>query len=131
MSPEMIVMLGQRTLQTAVILAAPLLIALALVSLLINIVQVLTSLQDNTISSVPRLLATAVGAAQAGGLHLADVRRFPAAAALEAKGWNCDSKIWLPPWLLWERASPGCWCSRRSLAAALLRRVSRLGWWCC
>ena len=62
MSPEMIVMLGQRTLQTAVILAAPLLIALALVSLLINIVQVLTSLQDNTISSVPRLLATAVGA---------------------------------------------------------------------
>ena len=61
MSPEMIVMLGQRTLQTAVLLAAPLLIALALVSLVINIVQVLTSLQDNTISSVPRLLATAVG----------------------------------------------------------------------
>ena len=62
MSPELIVMLGQRTLQTAVLLAAPLLIALALVSLLINIVQVLTSLQDNTISSVPRLLATALGA---------------------------------------------------------------------
>jgi len=58
----MIVMLGQRTLQTAVMLAAPLLIALALVSLVINLVQVLTSLQDNTISSVPRLLATAVGA---------------------------------------------------------------------
>ena len=55
-------MLGQRTLQTAVMLAAPLLIALALVSLVINLVQVLTSLQDNTISSVPRLLATAVGA---------------------------------------------------------------------
>jgi flagellar biosynthesis protein FliQ len=62
MSPELIVMLGQRTLQTAVLLAAPMLIALAVVSLLINIVQVLTSLQDNTISSVPRLLATAVGA---------------------------------------------------------------------
>ena len=62
MSPQIIVMLGQRTLQTAVLLAAPLLIALALVSLLINVVQVLTSLQDNTISSVPRLLATAVGA---------------------------------------------------------------------
>jgi len=62
MSPEMIVTLGQRTLQTAVMLAAPLLIALALVSLAINIVQVLTSLQDNTISSVPRLLATAAGA---------------------------------------------------------------------
>ena len=33
-----------------------------LVSLLINLVQVLTSLQDMTISTVPRLLATAVGA---------------------------------------------------------------------
>lgn len=62
MSLEMIVLLGQKTLETAVLLAAPLLIALALVSLLINLVQVLTSLQDNTISSVPRLLATAAGA---------------------------------------------------------------------
>lgn len=62
MSPELVVTLGQRTLQTAVLLAAPLLIAMAVVSLLINIVQVLTSLQDNAISSVPRLLATAVGA---------------------------------------------------------------------
>jgi flagellar biosynthetic protein FliQ len=62
MSPEMIVMLGQRTLETAVLLAAPLLIALAALSLLINVVQVLTSLQDSTISSVPRLLAAATGA---------------------------------------------------------------------
>ncbi len=62
MSPEVVVKLGQATLETAVLLAAPLLLSLALVSLAINIVQVLTSLQDNTISSVPRLLATAVGA---------------------------------------------------------------------
>ncbi len=62
MSAEMIVTLGQRTLQTAVLLAAPLLIALAVISLLINVVQVLTSLQDNTLSSVPRLLAAAIGA---------------------------------------------------------------------
>jgi flagellar biosynthetic protein FliQ len=62
MSSEMIVKLGQATLETSVMLAAPLLIGLATVSLLINVVQVLTSLQDNTISSVPRLLATALGA---------------------------------------------------------------------
>jgi flagellar biosynthesis protein FliQ len=61
MSPELIVQLGQSTLQTAVLLAAPLLIMLAVVSLAINLVQVLTSLQDNTISSVPRLLATGAG----------------------------------------------------------------------
>ncbi len=62
MSTETILMLGQRTLETAVLLAGPLLLALAAVSLLINVVQVLTSLQDNTLSSVPRLLITAVGA---------------------------------------------------------------------
>lgn len=62
MSSEMVVKLGQSTLEIAVLLAAPLLITLAVVSLTINIVQVLTSLQDNTISSVPRLLITAVGA---------------------------------------------------------------------
>jgi flagellar biosynthetic protein FliQ len=62
MTPQEVVQLGQSTLRTAVTLAAPLLISLALVSLGINILQVLTSLQDNTISSVPRLLATALGA---------------------------------------------------------------------
>ena len=63
MSSEIVVRLGQMTLETAVLLAAPLLIGLAVVSLAINIVQVLTSLQDNTISSVPRLLAAACGGA--------------------------------------------------------------------
>ena len=62
MTPQEVVQLGQSPLRTAVPLAAPLLISLALVSLGINILQVLTSLQDNTISSVPRLLATALGA---------------------------------------------------------------------
>lgn len=62
MSSEMVVKLGQNTLEFAVLLAAPLLLTITVVSLAINIVQVLTSLQDNTISSVPRLLITAVGA---------------------------------------------------------------------
>ncbi len=60
MSSEVIVALGQKTLEMAVLLAAPLLIVLAVISLLISVVQTLTSLQDATISSVPRLLAAAV-----------------------------------------------------------------------
>jgi len=59
MSSELIVMLGQRTLQTAVMLAAPLLFVVMVVSLVVSIVQTLTSLQDATIGSVPRLLAAA------------------------------------------------------------------------
>ena len=60
MSSEVIVALGQKTLEMAVLLAAPLLIVLAVISLIISVVQTLTSLQDATIASVPRLLAAAV-----------------------------------------------------------------------
>ena len=60
MSSGAIVALGQKTLEMAVLLAAPLLIVLALISLLIAVVQTLTSLQDATIASVPRLLVAAV-----------------------------------------------------------------------
>jgi flagellar biosynthetic protein FliQ len=62
MSSQVVVQLGQSTLQTAVMLAGPLMLVLAAVSLAINVVQVLTSLQDNTISTVPRLLTAAVSA---------------------------------------------------------------------
>ena len=42
-------------------IASPILALAVLVSLLINIVQVLTSLQEQTISAVPRLLAVGTG----------------------------------------------------------------------
>ena len=62
MSTQQTVELARRTLETVLWIVAPLLLVATVTSLIINIFQVLTSLQDNTISSVPRLLATAVGA---------------------------------------------------------------------
>jgi flagellar biosynthetic protein FliQ len=59
MPPEQIVQLGQRTLLEVFRVGAPVLAIAVAVSLIINIVQVLTSLQDTTISTVPRLLACA------------------------------------------------------------------------
>lgn len=53
--------LMRNTLEVAFFLAAPLLLIATAVSLLINVAQVLTSLQDQTISTVPRLGAMAVG----------------------------------------------------------------------
>jgi len=50
----------RNTLEAAFFLAAPLLLIATAVSLLVNVAQVLTSLQDQTISSVPRLFAMAV-----------------------------------------------------------------------
>ncbi len=45
-------------MQEVIILVGPILAVAIVVSLLVNIVQVLTSLQDNTVSTVARLLAT-------------------------------------------------------------------------
>ncbi len=51
--------LARRTLEATLWMAAPLLIVATIVSLLISVGQVLTSLQDNTLSTVPRLAAVA------------------------------------------------------------------------
>jgi flagellar biosynthetic protein FliQ len=62
MPVEQVVQLGQRTLLEVFRLGGPILCVALAVSLLINIAQVLTSLQDSTISTVPRLLASAAAA---------------------------------------------------------------------
>jgi flagellar biosynthetic protein FliQ len=59
---EQVIALGRATLQTAILSALPLLAVVVTVSLVINVLQVLTSIQDMTVSTVPRLLATAVSA---------------------------------------------------------------------
>ena len=58
MGVDEVVLLGRMMLQEVVILVAPILLVAVAVSLLVNIVQVLTSLQDQTLSHVPRLVAT-------------------------------------------------------------------------
>jgi flagellar biosynthetic protein FliQ len=58
MGVDQVVFLGRGMLQEVVILTAPVLLAVIIVSVVVNILQVLTSLQDQTLSAVPRLLAT-------------------------------------------------------------------------
>ena len=60
MGTEQVVALFRHTLQMALLMGAPLLLIAVFVSLLVNVVQVLTSLQDQTLSHVPRLAAMAV-----------------------------------------------------------------------
>jgi flagellar biosynthetic protein FliQ len=59
MPPEQIVSLGRSVLKEVAVIIAPILATAVVVSLIINIVQVLTSIQETTISTVPRLLACA------------------------------------------------------------------------
>ena len=58
MGVDAVVTLGRGMLTEVILLVAPILAVAIAVSLLVNIVQVLTSLQDQTLSSVPRLIAT-------------------------------------------------------------------------
>ncbi len=58
MDIDQVVLLGRMMLQEVMILVGPILAVAIIVSILVNIAQVLTSLQDSTISTVSRLLAT-------------------------------------------------------------------------
>ena len=60
MSPETVVQLTRHTMETVLWMAAPILIVATVVSLLVNVVQVVTSIQDITISTVPRLASVAI-----------------------------------------------------------------------
>ena len=58
MGTDQVVTMGRLMLTEVAILIAPILALVIAVSFVISIVQVLTSLQDQTLASVPRLLAT-------------------------------------------------------------------------
>ena len=58
MGVDQVVLLGRNTLQEVMILVGPILAVAISVSLGVNVIQVLTSLQDTTVSTVSRLLAT-------------------------------------------------------------------------
>jgi flagellar biosynthetic protein FliQ len=60
MHTDIAVDLARYTLRTALWVAAPLLIAATATGLLISIMQVVTSIQDHTITTVPRLIVMAV-----------------------------------------------------------------------
>jgi flagellar biosynthesis protein FliQ len=59
MGPDQMVGIRRQTLEAALWMGAPLLIVATAVGLVINVAQVLTSLQETTISTVPRLFAVA------------------------------------------------------------------------
>jgi flagellar biosynthesis protein FliQ len=60
MTPDLVAELLRQLMREAMILAAPVLIAAALLSFLLSLVQTLTSLQEQSLTSVPRLAAVAV-----------------------------------------------------------------------
>ena len=60
MNPDVVVQLARETLLTALMLATPILAVATVVSLLINIAQVMTSIQEHTVATVPRIAVVAL-----------------------------------------------------------------------
>ena len=57
MTPDLVAELLRQLMKEAMILAAPILIATALLSFVLSLIQTLTSLQEQSLTSVPRLAA--------------------------------------------------------------------------
>ena len=60
MTPDMVAELMRQLMKESMILAAPVLIAAALLSFLLSLLQTLTSLQEQSLTSVPRLAVVAM-----------------------------------------------------------------------
>ena len=60
MTPDLVAELLRQLMKEAMILAAPILIATALLSFLLSLIQTLTSLQEQSLTSVPRLAAVSM-----------------------------------------------------------------------
>ncbi len=60
MTPDMVAELMRQLMKEAMILSAPVLLAAALLSFVLSLVQTLTSLQEQSLTTVPRLAAVAV-----------------------------------------------------------------------
>jgi len=60
MSEEMILRLAKQTLETALLVSAPMLAAGLVVGIIISIVQIITSIHDTALAFVPRIVVTFV-----------------------------------------------------------------------
>jgi flagellar biosynthetic protein FliQ len=61
MTPEFAVHLFRQALLTAAWISAPLLLLAFVVGIAINLIQIVTSLQDSAFSTIPRLLVFLIG----------------------------------------------------------------------
>ncbi|HEY7929461.1 MAG TPA: flagellar biosynthesis protein FliQ [Steroidobacteraceae bacterium] len=66
MTPEVVMTLGQRALEMALMLAAPMLLAALLIGLLVGIFQAATQINEMTLSFIPKLLGMATVLVVAG-----------------------------------------------------------------
>jgi flagellar biosynthesis protein FliQ len=76
MDASFVLYLGRHTLETALLLSAPILITCIVVGVVITLFQAVTSLRDTTLTIVPKLIAVGVVTLLTGGWMLEITLRF-------------------------------------------------------
>ncbi len=76
MDSSFVLYLGRHTLETALILSAPILVTCMVVGVIITLVQAVTSIRDMTLTIVPKLLAVGAVTLLFGGWTLQVMLRF-------------------------------------------------------
>jgi flagellar biosynthesis protein FliQ len=66
MTPEVVMTIGQRALEMALMLAAPMLLAALVIGLLVGVFQAATQINEMTLSFIPKLLGMATVLVVAG-----------------------------------------------------------------
>ncbi|MGH9466236.1 MAG: flagellar biosynthetic protein FliQ [Terriglobales bacterium] len=62
MGPDQAVELARKTLEISLVICGPILVFATVIGLVVSVLQVVTSIQDTTVSTVPRLAAVALSA---------------------------------------------------------------------
>ncbi len=76
MDSSFVLYLGRHTLETALLLSAPILLTCLVVGVAITLVQAVTSIRDMTLTIVPKLLAVGAVTMLFGGWTLQVMLRF-------------------------------------------------------
>ncbi len=76
MDSSFVLYLGRHTLETALLLAAPILLTCMAVGVVVTLLQAVTSIRDMTLTIVPKLLAVGVVILLSSSWSLAVILRF-------------------------------------------------------
>jgi len=76
MDSSFVLYLGRHTLETALLLVAPILLTCMIVGVVVTLLQAVTSIRDMTLTIVPKLLAVGVVMLIFGGWMLGVILKF-------------------------------------------------------
>jgi len=88
MDGSFVLYLGRHTLETALIIAAPILLTCMVVGITITLLQAVTSIRDMTLTIVPKLLAVGAVTLMFGGWMLQIILRFTNEIFAQIQGYG-------------------------------------------